>query len=207
MKLPLSLTLFTAVTFSAVACSLGSAHAGEQSASSAGDNTLIVYLSRTENTAAIAEIIHQEVGGRIVEIELDTPYPDDYSAIVAQVDRENESGYLPPLRTKIDKIQKYEIVFLGFPTWDMQLPPPLKSFLKEYDLSGKTVIPFNTHGGYGKGSSFQTVEALCPGSRILEGFSIQGGLEREGIHLAIKGGRRQEARAAVIAWLRRIKML
>lgn len=59
-------------------------------------SVLIVYLSRTGNTEAIAEMIHNEVGGTMVELELETPYPEDYDAIVAQVDRENETGYLPP---------------------------------------------------------------------------------------------------------------
>jgi flavodoxin len=107
-------------------------------------NTLIVYLSRTNNTKVIAEIIHQKVGGTLVALELETPYPDDYRATVQQVVRENETGYLPPLKTKIDRIEQYDFLFLGFPTWGMQLPPPVKSFLHQYSLKGKTVIPFNT---------------------------------------------------------------
>lgn len=170
------------------------------------EKVLIVYLSRTGNTEAIAEIIREEVDGEMVELMLETPYPEDYNAIVAQVDRENERGYLPPLKTKIENIQKYDTLFVGFPTWDMQLPPPMKSFLNEYDLSGKTVIPFNTHGGYGVGSSFRQVEDLCPDSNILEGFSIRGGLERDGIYLAIKGERREEAHAEVTDWLKSIQM-
>lgn len=82
---------------------------------------LIVYLSRTGNTKAIAEFIRERVGGTIVQLELETPYPSDYSATVEQVARENESGYLPPLRTKIEGIEQYHVLFLGFPTWGMQL--------------------------------------------------------------------------------------
>ena len=74
----------------------------------------------------------------------------------------------------------------------------MKSFLNKYDLSSKTVIPFNTNGGYGVGSSFQTVEELSPDANILEGFSIKGGVERDEILLAIKGERREEVRAEVI---------
>jgi len=171
------------------------------------EKVLIVYLSRTGNTGAIAKIIHEEVGGDMVELKLKTPYPEDYHAIVAQVVRENETGYLPPLKTKIENIQDYDTVFLGFPTWGMQLPPPMKSFLHEYDLSGKTVIPFNTNGGYGVGSSFQTVQDLCPDSNILKGFSIKGGSERDGIYLAIKGEKRKEACTKIIDWLQSIGIL
>ena len=79
-------------------------------------NILIVYLSRTNNTKAIAEIIHQKVGGTLVALELETPYPADYRATVQQVVRENETGYLPPLKTKIEHVDQYDFVFLGFPT-------------------------------------------------------------------------------------------
>src|SRR6476660_6302861 len=123
---------------------------------------LIVYLSRTNNTKAIAEIIQKNVGGNLVALELDKPYPENYQQTVQQVVKENETGYLPPLKTKIDSIENYDVIFIGFPTWDMQMPPPMKSFLHKYNLGGKTVIPFNTNAGYGVGSSFQTVKELCP---------------------------------------------
>lgn len=168
---------------------------------------LIVYLSRTSNTKAIAEFIHQKVGGTLVALELERPYPADYNAIVQQVARENETGYLPPLKTRIDRIDQYDVVFLGFPTWGMQLPPPMKSFLRQSSLKGKTVIPFNTNGGYGIGSTFQTVRELCPQCTVLEGFSTRGGLERDGVFLAIKGPRAEEVRVQVESWLRKIKML
>lgn len=93
---------------------------------------LIVYLSRTKNTQALAEIIHENLGGDLHAPELLTPYPEDYQTMVDQVAEENSSGYLPPLKTKIENIKDYDVVFVGFPTWGMQLPPPVKSFLKEY---------------------------------------------------------------------------
>ena len=68
------------------------------------EKILILYLSRTNNTKAIAEIIHKNVGGTLVALELEKPYPENYQAIVQQVVEENETGYLPPLKTKIDKI-------------------------------------------------------------------------------------------------------
>jgi flavodoxin len=141
---------------------------------------LIVYLSRTNNTKTIAEIIHRNVGGTLVALVLEKPYPEDYRATVEQVVRENETGYLPPLKTKIDSIQNYDVVFVGFPTWGMKLPPPMKSFLHQYELTGKTVIPFNTNDGYGIGSCFETVKELCPNSKIVEGFTIKGGVESDG---------------------------
>ena len=162
---------------------------------------LIVYLSRSNNTKAIAEIIQRNVGGKLISLELVNPYPENYKATVQQVVSENETGYLPPLKTKIDSITSYDFVFIGFPTWDMQMPPPMKSFLHQYNLSGKTIIPFNTNAGYGVGSGFKTVKDLCPDSKVLQGFEIKGGVERDGILLAIEGEKAKQADIQVKKWL------
>jgi flavodoxin len=168
---------------------------------------LIVYLSRTNNTKAIAEIIQANVGGTLVALELAKPYPENYRATVQQVVQENETGYLPQLKTKIDSIERYDVVFIGFPTWDMKMPPPMKSFLHQYNLRGKTVIPFNTNAGYGVGNGFQTLKEMCPKSKVLEGFSIKGGVERDGIYFNIKDEKRKKAENEVKEWLQRIKLI
>lgn len=167
---------------------------------------LIVYLSRTNNTKTIAEIIHQNVGGTLVSLELEKPYPENYGATVQQVVRENETGYLPPLKTRIDSMEQYDLVFVGFPTWGMKLPPPVKSFLKQYDLRGKKIVPFNTNDGYGIGSCFDTVRELCPNSTILEDFSIKGGVEDNRARLS-KDENRKEAETKVKKWLQKIKII
>lgn len=171
-----------------------------------GKNILIVYLSRTNNTKAIAELIQKEVGGKMVSLELQQPYPENYQAIVDQVAKENADGFLPPLKTKIDSIENFDVIFLGFPTWGMQLPPPMKSFLRQYDLKGKTLVPFNTNAGFGIGSTFQTVKELAPSSNILEGFSMQGGKERDGVYLVIQGEKEKQAKAEIIKWLKTINI-
>jgi flavodoxin len=168
---------------------------------------LIVYLSRTNNTKAVAGIIHRAVGGTLVALELEKPYPENYQATVQQVASENEKGYLPPLRTRIANMQQYDVVFVGFPTWGMQLPPPMKSFLKQYDLSGKTIVPFNTNAGYGVGSSFEMVKALAPKSTILGGFSTRGGIERDGVLFVMEGNKEKQVRNEIKTWLKRLNLL
>ncbi len=171
------------------------------------NKVLIVYLSRTNNTKAIAEIIHKNVGGTLIALELEKPYPENYQATVQQVVKENETGFLPPLKTKIDSLEKYNVVFLGFPTWDMKMPPPMKSFLHQYNLSGKTIVPFNTNAGYGVGSGFQTVKELCPASKVLEGFETKGGVERDGVYFVIKDEKAKEAEIEVKKWLEKLKLI
>lgn len=198
-------TLLITVLFGLISCSSKSQNTIAKNVNK--ENILIVYLSRTNNTKAIAEIIQKNVGGKLVALELQRPYPENYKATVQQVVDENASGYLPPLKTKIDSIEKYDIVFVGFPTWDMKMPPPMKSFLSEYNLSGKTVIPFNTNAGYGVGSGFQTVKEFCPNSKVLEGFSIKGGVERDGIFFVMKGEKEKQAQTEVKQWLQKISIL
>jgi flavodoxin len=170
-------------------------------------NIAIVYLSRTNNTKVVAEIIQKKAGGNLIPLELKTPYPDDYRTTVNQVVEEDRTGFLPPLKTKIENIGRYEIIFVGFPTWGMQLPPPVKSFLRSYDLGGKTIVPFNTNGGYGPGSCFHQIRELCPNSTILNGFSTKGGEEIYGILLGIEGKRLTEVEYEVQAWLIKIGLL
>ena len=87
------------------------------------------------------------------------------------------------------------------------MPPPMKSFLTNNDLSGKTVIPFNTNAGYGIGSSFKTVQELCTNSTILEGYSTKGGIERDGILFVMEGEKLIEVRTEIKKWLQKIKIL
>jgi flavodoxin len=167
---------------------------------------LIVYLSRTHNTRAVAKMIHERTGGALVALELVEPYPDDYRTTVDQVARENASGYLPPLANRLD-VSRYDTVFIGFPTWGMQLPPPVKSFLHAYDLRGKTVVPFNTNAGYGVGSGFREIRERCPNCEVLEGLSLEGGIERDGVLFVMEGEKAERARTRVEKWLQKIAAL
>ena len=162
---------------------------------------LIVYLSRSHNTEAVAKMIAAETGGDLVAIELEKPYPENYRATVEQVARENESGYLPPLKTHIDHLAQYERIFVGFPTWGMQLPPPVKSFLATHDLSGKKIMPFNTPAGYGIGSSLADMQRYCRDCQIGKALSIEGGKERDGILFVMQGDKAVETLAQVRQWL------
>ncbi len=191
----------------AITCHTQREDSGKDKEYSKPESILVVYLSRTENTKAVAEMIQKKAGGDLVDLKLKNPYPENYQEIVAQVDRENEEGYLPALKTEIENLKRYDTVFVGFPTWDMQLPPPIKSFLTDHDLAGKTVIPFNTNAGYGLGQSLQQLRNLCPDSKVLKEFSVEGGYEKQGVLLAIKGERKQKVSAQVEEWLKSIKIL
>lgn len=169
-------------------------------------NVLIVYLSRTKNTKVLAEIIHKNVGGTLVALELEKPYPENYQAIVQQVSEEYAKGFLPPLKTNIEDIEQYDTVFIGFPTWAMNLPPPIQSFLNENKFKGKTLVPFNTNAGYGLGNSIDKIREMCPEANLKPAFSMIGGKEKDGIFLTIKDERAKDTEQKVVSWLKSLKL-
>ncbi len=138
------------------------------------DQCLIVYYSRSGNTNKIAEIIHKKVDGDILRIEPIKPYPENYNSVVEQAKKEINSGYIPELQLYIDDIGSYNKIFVGSPNWWNTLAPPVKSFLLQYDLSNKIVIPFCTHGGGGQGKVFSDIAKECKDSTIKQGFAIYG---------------------------------
>ncbi len=155
--------------------------------------TLVAYFSHTGNTREIAEQIHKNVGGNIFEVRAVKTYPDDYDAVVEEAKQELNSGYMPALKTKIEDITSYDVVFMGFPIWWSTFPAPVKAFLSEYEFSGKTIVPFRTHEGSGLGRSVADISRLCPKSTVLDGIAIRG--------RAVK-----TAHGKVSEWLRKIKM-
>jgi len=163
----------TLVVFTGVAAQMNFA-AEEDMSLSGTQRILVVYFSRTGNTREIAKQIHNIVGGDIFEIQAVNPYPDDYNTAVNQARQELDSGYKPELKTKIENIRSYDLIFIGYPNWWGTFPAPVKTFLSEYDFSGKTIVPFCTHGGGGLGRSVTDISKLCPKSTLLDSFAISG---------------------------------
>ena len=117
----------------------------------------------------VARMIQNIVGGDIHMILAAEPYSADFDAVVA----ENHQETSRPISSKVENMEQYDVVFIGYPVWATTLPQAVRTFLSEYDFSGKTVIPFCTHDGYGAGRSFSTVAELAVGSETLDGIAIQ----------------------------------
>ena len=140
---------------------------------------LVAYFTRTGNTRVIANQIRRARSADFFEIEPAEAYPEDYEATVRQAERERDSGYEPPLKTRVPNVEGYEAVFLGFPIWGMTAPPVIRSFLAQHNLAGKTLVPFITHGGYGRGQSRNVLTRYARRARILDGFLMQADQERQ----------------------------
>jgi Flavodoxins len=152
---------------------------GDLRAMAQGKKVLVAYYSRTGYTEQVAKWIHDQAGGDLVRLETAQPYPGNYQAMVGKNVEEQRSGAKPPLKTKVANLASYDIVFLGFPIWAMALPRPLATFLSSYDFSGKTIVPFCTNGGYGPGSSRETIVELCPGSTVRDVLSFKGNMQKQ----------------------------
>ncbi len=137
---------------------------------------LIVYYSWSEakNTEAIAKQIQKTTGGDIFEIVPMKAYPNDYQVCVEQAKEEIADNYKPALKSKVDNINDYDVIFVGTPNWWSTMAPPVATFLSEHNLAGKTVVPFCTHGRGGKARCFSDMEKFCEKSTLLEGFAIPG---------------------------------
>ena len=147
-------------------------------ATAEGARTLVAYFSRSGNTRVIAGQLHRDLGADLFEILPATAYPADYEQTVEQARRQRDAGARPPLKTVVANIDAYATVFLGFPIWGATAPPIIRSFLLAHDLSGKTVRPFITHGGYGLGDSLAVLKAHAPSATLLPAFVMEADQER-----------------------------
>jgi flavodoxin len=139
---------------------------------------LVAYFTRSGNTRVIAGTIQRALGADLFEIRPAQPYPADYEANVAQATRERDSGFEPPLAERVANIAAYDEIYLGFPVWGETIPPVIRSFLKAHDLTGKTLRPVITHGGFGLGSSAAVLRSHAGGARIDEPFVMEADQER-----------------------------
>jgi flavodoxin len=142
---------------------------------------LVAFLSRSGNTRVIAGQLARAQRAELFEILPAEPYPEDYRQTVDLAKRQTDAGEEPALRSSVPGIARYRTVFLGFPIWGMTAPPPIRSFLARHDLSGKTLVPFITHGGYGPGRSLAVLRRMAPGATQAEAFVRQADQERDAL--------------------------
>lgn len=142
---------------------------------------ITVYYSYSGNTREVAEIIHNKIGCMIFEIVPAIPYPTNYNEMIIQSQKEINTRYLPELKYTMTDIKKYDIILLGFPNWWGTIPPIVCSFLTKHNLTGKTIIPFITHGGGGEQMTVRNLIEFCPDCEIKNNAWIGYGNRTMGI--------------------------
>lgn len=175
----------------------GSETFANQVAGKSGSNILIAYFTWAENTqvenpdevdvdattsasvllpgnaAQIAAWIQQKAGGDLFPIIVSEPYSSDYDECLDRAANEKAENARPELVNHVDNMDEYDVIFLGFPNWWYTAPMAIFSFIEEYDFSGKTIVPFCTHGTGGLAGSIEDITATLPDSaEILEPIGI-----------------------------------
>lgn len=197
---------------SALVATSGLALGGAFGRPSAGDfrsrRVLLAYFSRpgenyyyggrldlkVGNTEIVARMIGRLIRCDVHRIRPVDPYPFDYEKTVVRNVREQEANARPRIENPLPSIERYDVVLLASPIWNVRAPMIMSTFAERYDFAGKTVFPVTTHAMSGLGTTRDDYAALCRGASIGKGLAVQG----------------EEARSsqrAVEAWLRRVGLL
>lgn len=139
---------------------------------------LVAYFSASGVTAQLARTLAETVDGDLFEIVPAQPYT---AADLNWTDKKSRSTIemkdaksRPAIAETVRDMQRYDVVFVGFPIWWYEAPRIVQSFLEAYDLSGKTIVPFATSGGSGMGKSASILQKSCPGAHVVEGRCLNG---------------------------------
>ncbi len=138
-----------------------------------GEVDAVTYASG--NTLSMVRTIRKYTDADLFEIELSTPYSSSYNTVLREAKDDQKIQARPELKRHVQDIGRYDTVFLGYPNWWASIPMPIASFLEDHDLSGKTIIPFCTHGGGRFGQSVSAIGKLAPTSVIGEPLAVSYG--------------------------------
>lgn len=140
------------------------------------------------NTEYVAQIISEATEGDLFAIKTERTYPAPHKALIDAAKEEAEAKQHPKLTTHINNLKDYDIIFVGYPNWWYDMPMAIYSFFDEYDFSGKTIIPFVTHGGSRFSQSVETIAEMEKDAKVIKGPSVSARSV-------------PEARESVVKWL------
>lgn len=157
------------------------------------DNSTVVIDGKVlGNTQYVAQVIQANVGADLFRIEPETPYTTNHADLIAFAREDQGKNARPRMKANVERLERYDTIFLGYPNWWGDLPMILYTFLETHDLAGKTVVPFVTHGGSGFSDTVRTIASLQPGAKVL------------GNGLSLHRDRVQDSDGAIVSWLREL---
>lgn len=134
---------------------------------------LVLYFSESGNTQKLAKTIYDQVGGDFRRLAPLRPYPSKYSELKKVAKEEQDNNQFPDYRDLDIDIDDYEYIFVGYPIWYGKMPQMLYTFFNEYELNGKTIIPFLTHGGSGESGTKGVIQTLEPNANVLQFLAVK----------------------------------
>lgn len=144
------------------------------------NNTLIAYFSTSGVTAKVAQELAKVTGGELHEIIPCRAYTDadlnwhDSRSRSSQEMKDRASR--PAIKGKVKNMDDYTTIFLGFPIWWYVAPTIINTFLEQYDLTGKIIVPFATSGSSGMGDTNAHLKPSSPGAILKEGKRFPAGV-------------------------------
>lgn len=135
--------------------------------------TLVAYFSASGVTAKLANTLAEAIDADLFEIKPEVPYTSadlDWMNKKSRSSVEmNDLAFRPAVASKVENMDEYDTILVGFPIWWYIAPTIINTFLEGYDLSGKTILPFATSGGSGMGETNENLVSSCDGAKLLEG--------------------------------------
>lgn len=172
----------------------GNQTAGTKTDADSGASRIMYDGKIAGNTEVIARMIQKDAGGDLFAIKMQKPYASGYKDVVAEGKKEKNERNRVPVVSKVNNLEQYDTIFIGFPTWWYDMPMAVYTFFEENDLSGKKIIPFCTSGGSGFLKTIDAMQKAAPKSVV----------EKNGLHVYYT--RAAGARKNVSAWLIKIGM-
>ena len=135
--------------------------------------TLVAYFSASGVTAKLAKLLADTIGADLHEIRPEKPSSSadlDWMNKKSRSSVEmNDKSFRPAIANKVENMEQYNRVFVGFPIWWYVAPTIINTFLEQYDLTGKKVIPFATSGSSGMGNTNAELTESCKEAVLCDG--------------------------------------
>ncbi len=139
---------------------------------------LVAYFSASGITAKVAKALAEAASADIYEIKPKIPYTKEDLDWMNKKSRSsvemNDSSSRPALADMAADIDRYDVIFVGFPVWWYTAPTIIKTFLEAYDFNGKIIVPFATSGGSGIGTTAETLQEIVPVATVKAGRILNG---------------------------------
>lgn len=152
---------------------------------------LVAYFSASGVTAKLAKRLATAIGADLHEIQPEVPYTDadlDWRDKTSRSSVEmNDKSYRPAVANKVENMGQYDVIFAAFPIWWYVAPTIVNTFMEQYDLRGKTIIPLATSGSSGMGNTNDELAVSCPGAELKEGKRFPADASAEELKVWAKG--------------------
>lgn len=134
---------------------------------------IVAYFSASGVTAKLAKNLSSAIGADLHEIQPQQPYTnadlnwqDKHSRSSVEM---NDKSFRPAIANRVENMAQYDVVFVAFPIWWYVAPTIINTFLEQYDLTGKIVVPLATSGGSGMGNTNAELAPSCSGADLRDG--------------------------------------